>query len=239
MNSTNFVMLPMSHRRGTARYSASTLSVGIVVCEKSYSRLLVSTWIAVIGRNGRKTVAPSTLNMFPKLELAPILIYLVMLPKTFRPSITPSPSTAKLFSSKMMSAESLAMSTALSTDMPTSAAFRASPSLMPSPRNPTTCPFRCRASMTAAFCAGETLANTAAVSARSASSFGDNFAILPAENDTVHGQADFMANLPGNDIVVAGQDLHLHAGGFQRSERGGAGLLRRIEKRDVGEQSEH
>ena len=47
-----------------------------------------------------------------------------------------------------------------------------------------------------------------------------------------------MANLPGNDIVVAGQDLHLHAGGFQRGERGGAGLLRRIEKRDVAEQSE-
>src|ERR1700721_1224583 len=53
MNSTNFVMLPMSHRRGTATYSASTLSVGMVVCEKSYSRLLVSTWIAVMGRNGR------------------------------------------------------------------------------------------------------------------------------------------------------------------------------------------
>jgi hypothetical protein len=43
------------------------------------------------------------------------------------------------------------MSTALSTDMPTSAAFRAGPSLMPSPRNPTTCPFLCRASMIAAF----------------------------------------------------------------------------------------
>src|SRR5450759_4779871 len=61
--------------------------------------------------------------MLPKLELAPILIYLVMLPNTFRPSMTPSPSTARLFSSNMISADSLAMSTALSTDMPTSAVF--------------------------------------------------------------------------------------------------------------------
>ena len=89
-------------------------------------------------------------------------MYLVMLPKTLRPSSTPSPSTARLFSSKMMSAVSLAMSTALSTEMPTSAAFRAGPSLMPSPRKPTTCPFRCKASMIAAFCDGETFANTAA-----------------------------------------------------------------------------
>src|SRR4029079_15475002 len=35
--------------------------------------------------------------MLPKFELAPILIYLVMLPNTLRPSITPSPSTANLF----------------------------------------------------------------------------------------------------------------------------------------------
>ena len=62
--------------------------------------------------------------MLPKFELAPILIYLVMLPKTLRPSITPSPSTARLFSSKMMSAKSWRCHRALSTDMPTSAAAR-------------------------------------------------------------------------------------------------------------------
>jgi len=87
----------------------------------------------------------------PKAELAPILIYFVMLPKTLRPSITPSPSTAKLFSSRMMSADSLAMSTPLSTEIPTSAALRAGPSLMPSPMKPTTWPLLCSALMTAAF----------------------------------------------------------------------------------------
>jgi hypothetical protein len=43
--------------------------------------------------------------------------------EALRPSITPSPSTVRHFSSNMMSAES----TALSTDMPTSAAFNAGP----------------------------------------------------------------------------------------------------------------
>ena len=62
--------------------------------------------------------------MLPKLELAPILMYLMMLPKTLRPSSTPSSSTSRLFSSRMMSADSLAMSTALSTEMPTSAALQ-------------------------------------------------------------------------------------------------------------------
>ena len=228
----------MSHRRGTARYSASTLSVGMVVCEKSYSRLLVSTWIAVIGRNGRKTLAPSTLNMLPKLELAPILIYLVMLPKTLRPSITPSPSTARLFSSNMMSAESLAMSTALSTDMPTSAAFSAGPSLMPSPRNPTTCPFRCRASMIAAFCDGETLANTAAVSARLANSSGDKFAIsLPRTMRSTARPTSWQILR----VTISLSPVRIFTStplAFSAPSRGGAGLLRRIEKRDVAEQGE-
>jgi len=66
-----------------------------------------------MGKSGRSALAPITLNILPKPELAPIFKSFVMLPKTFRPSITPSPSTAKLFSGKMMSAVTLAMSTAL------------------------------------------------------------------------------------------------------------------------------
>ena len=42
-----------------------------------------------MGRKGSKMLAPSTLNMLPKFELAPILMYLTMLAKIFRPSITP------------------------------------------------------------------------------------------------------------------------------------------------------
>ena len=71
-----------------------------------------------MGRKGTKALATSTLNMLPKFELAPMRTYLRMLAKTLRPSRTPSSSTIRLFSSRMMSAASLAMSTALSTEMP-------------------------------------------------------------------------------------------------------------------------
>src|SRR6478609_1307460 len=70
-----------------------------------------------MGRKGRKMLAPSTLNMLPKFELAPIFIYLVMLAKILRPSNTSSPNTARLFSSRMMSADSLTISIAVSTDI--------------------------------------------------------------------------------------------------------------------------
>src|SRR4029450_1877006 len=69
-------------------------------------------------------LAPSTLNILPKLLLAPMPMYLRMLAKTFRPSSTPSSSTSRLFSSRMRSADSFAMSTAVSTLTPTSAARR-------------------------------------------------------------------------------------------------------------------
>ncbi len=59
-----------------------------------------------------------------------------------------------------MSADSLAMSTAVSTEMPTSAARNAGPSLMPSPRKPTTWPSRCSAWITRTFCCGFRRANT-------------------------------------------------------------------------------
>ena len=160
---------PMAHLRGFSSHSPSTSSVGMVVCEKSYSRLLVSTWIGSMGTKGRKMLAPITLNMLPKLELAAILMYLMMLPNTLRPSITPSSSTSRLFSSRMMSEDSLAMSTAVSTEMPTSAALRAGASLMPSPMKPTTCPFFCRARMMRSLWAGESLAKTVASSAAAAS----------------------------------------------------------------------
>lgn len=95
-------------------------SKGIVVCEMSYKRFCTSRWMGIIGRNGRKALAAITLNMLPKFELAVILMYLTMLPKVRRPSTTPSLSTIRSFSSRMMSALSLAMSTAESTDMPMS-----------------------------------------------------------------------------------------------------------------------
>ena len=98
-----------------------------------------------MGRKGRNALAPSTLNMLPKLELAPMRMYLRMFANTLRPSITPSSSTIRSFSSRIRSADSLAMSVAVSTEMPTSAARKAGASLIPSPMNPTTCPVPRRA----------------------------------------------------------------------------------------------
>ena len=98
--------------------------------------------------------------MLPKLLLAPMRMYLRMLAKTLRPSMTPCSSTSRLFSSRIMSADSLAMSTAVSTLMPTSAARRAGASLMPSPMKPTVCPRACSAWMIRCLSAGETRANS-------------------------------------------------------------------------------
>src|ERR1035441_9418061 len=81
--------------------------------------------MGAMGRNGRKALAPNTLNILPKLELAPIRMYLRMFAKTFRPSMTPLSRTIKSFSSKIRSADSLATSTAVSTEMLMSAAGRA------------------------------------------------------------------------------------------------------------------
>ena len=83
--------------------------------------------------------------------------YLRMLPKVSRPLITPSSSTIRLFSSRMMSAVSLAMSAPLSTEMPTSASRSAGASLIPSPRKPTVRPLACSALTTRDFCSGVSL----------------------------------------------------------------------------------
>ena len=82
-----------------------------------------------------------------------------MLANTFRPSRTPSASTSRSFSIRIASADSLAMSAAVSTEMPTSAARRAGASLMPSPRNPTTWPAPWSARMTRCLWAGDKRAN--------------------------------------------------------------------------------
>ena len=70
-----------------------------------------------------------------------IRIYLDMLANAFLPSIIPCSSTFRSFFSRMTSADSLAASAAVSTEMPTSAAVMAERSFIPSPRNPTEWPF--------------------------------------------------------------------------------------------------
>ena len=74
------------------------------------------------------------LSMLPKFELVPIRMYLSVFANVRRPSITPWWIAARLGSSRMMSAAERATSVALSTLMPTSAAWSAGASLIPSPR---------------------------------------------------------------------------------------------------------
>jgi len=86
-----------------------------------------------MGRKGKKRTAPKTENMLPKLLLIPIMTYFMVLPKVARPAATPSESCSKLLWVRMRSADSLATSTALLTEIPTSADWSEGASLMPSP----------------------------------------------------------------------------------------------------------
>ncbi len=110
--------------------------------------------------------------------------YLRMLPKVSRPLITPSSSTIRLFSSRMMSADSLAMSAPLSTEMPTSASRSAGASLMPSPRKPTVWPLACSVLSTRDFCSGVSLANTVVRSTASASAASSSASICAPSSGT-------------------------------------------------------
>ena len=91
-----------------------------------------------MGRNGRNALAASTERTLPKFELAVALMYLIVFPYVRRPSRTARPSTARSLRVRMTSALSLATSTAVSTEIPTSEARMAAASLMPSPMKPTT-----------------------------------------------------------------------------------------------------
>ena len=87
-----------------------------------------------------------------------------------RPSTIPCSKTIKSFSNKIISADSFATSTAVSTEIPISLTFIATASLMPSPINPTVWPFSRKIDTTRAFWFGVNLANTSVVSATFASS---------------------------------------------------------------------
>ena len=125
-----------------------------------------------------------------------------------RPSATPSASTSRSFSSRTTSAASLATSVAESTEMPTSAACRASASLTPSPRKATSPPARRWARTMRAFCSGLTRAKTVVVG-RSPRRARCRRAASRSVPVSVAGrrQAEVAADLGGDRRVVAGDDL--------------------------------
>ncbi len=85
------------------------------------------------GRNGSSSDAPAMLNMLPKLALVAMNTYLSVLASVLRPSMMPRCKTARLCSSRMKPAACRATSTAVSTEMPTSAVCSAGASFTPSP----------------------------------------------------------------------------------------------------------
>ena len=137
-----------------------------------------------------------------EVAAAPMRTYLMMLEKTFRPSITPSSRTSNDFSKRMMSAESFAMSTAVSTLMPTSAVCSAGASLMPSPMKPTVRRRDCRATMIRCLCAGDTRAKSVVFSAASASCSAFIFS-TSSPSKVLSGQPHLPANLSSHQLVVA------------------------------------
>src|ERR1035437_3818693 len=59
-----------------------------------------------------------------------------------------------------------------------------------------------------------------------------------AKNDMIDRQADVVTDLARNDVVVPGQDLHLHTTSFQGCDGRSGGLFWRVEERDITKQCE-
>ena len=100
------------------------------------------------------------LSMFPKFELVPISRYFMTFPKDFRPSTMPAWSTPRLRSRSTMSAASRATSTAVATEIPTSAVWSDGASLIPSPEEADHVPTAPQRLEDAVLLLGATRANT-------------------------------------------------------------------------------
>ena len=87
------------------------------------------------------------------------------------------------------------------------------------------------------FWAGETLANTVALSASLASSASYSASISLPRTIRSTGNPDLAADLPGDDVIVAGEDLDLHATGLSAAMAGAGGLLGRVEEGDEAKQA--
>ena len=168
MNSTNFEMLLMSHRRGTAEI----LGVDVVGRDGGLREIVEQVVGEHLDRRHRQerqedagaehaehvaeVGARAHLDIFGDVaeDLAP-------LDHAF-------PSTSRLFSSKMMSADSLAMSTARIHGDADVGGLQGRAVVDAIAQESDDVPLAMKASITRAFCAGETLAKTAVLSASSA-----------------------------------------------------------------------
>jgi hypothetical protein len=90
-----------------------------------------------IGRYGNQIDATNTENILPKFDETTITMYFIVFPNDNRPCMTPSATTIRFFSRRIISADSFATSVPVSTDIPMSDSTRAGESLIPSPKKPT------------------------------------------------------------------------------------------------------
>ena len=130
------------------------------------------------------------------------------------------------------------MSTALSTEMPTSAARRAGASLMPSPMKPTTWPFALERLDDALLVRGREAREDVGPSTASASCASGHRLDLAAEQDFFRINADFGADLARDEVVVAGQHFDGDAVLAQRGDGFGGGVLGRIEEGEIAGQDQ-
>ena len=159
------------------------------------------------------------LNMLPKLELGAHQQVLhdvaegAAALEDRRRAARPGPARAR-----MISAASLATSTAPATEMPTSAACSDGASLMPSPRKPTTWPRARRARRMRFFCAGRHAGEHASC-ARPRRPSAESVIRSSSSPSTTRpaSRPTWRAHVARDQLVVAGQDLDRHAVPAQRA----------------------
>ena len=111
-----------SQRIGRLTHSASTTSSAIWTSGISVSTFVLRICFGRSGKKGRISEIPAILNILPKFALVVMKIYLSVFAKVFLPSRIPASNTPRSCSSSTIEAALFAISLALSTEMPTSAA---------------------------------------------------------------------------------------------------------------------
>ena len=129
-----------------------------------------------------------------------------------------------------MSAASLATSTAVATEMPTSAVWSEGASLMPSPRKPTTWLRLFSARMIRVLLRGRDAGEDGRLLGHRRERAVGHALDLVATDDAGTVEADLTADVRGDKLVVAGEDLHHDAVAAEGAERLGDAFQRGIEE---------
>ena len=92
--------------------------------------------------------------------------------------------------------------------------------------------------MTRCLCAGESRANSDGLLGGLGEFGVGHFLDVAAEEHGVGGEADVLADLAADELVIAGEDFHGDAVFVQGGEGAGGGLLGRVEESDIAFEDE-